>query len=162
LASAKQLLRIHLQQQWYSFSDLAMEDALIEVPTMRRFAGIELISDRIPDETTILTFRHLLEKHGLGEQIFDRVKALVAARGVTMRQVTIVDAALIATPSSTSTRVQPECAGGDRTKPRRGIQKCIRWQRASSGSLECAATLELMPHLVWSTLLRALRLTCMN
>jgi transposase, IS5 family len=68
------LLRIHLLQQWYSLSDPAME-ALIEVPTMRRFAGIELISDRIPDETTILSFRHLLEKHGLGEQIFDTVKA---------------------------------------------------------------------------------------
>jgi IS5 family transposase len=63
------MLRIHLLQQWYSLSDPAMEEALIEVPTMRRFAGIELISDRIPDETTILTFRHLLEKHGLGEQI---------------------------------------------------------------------------------------------
>ena len=49
--------------------------ALIEVPTMRRFAGIELISDRIPDETTILTFRHLLEKHELGEQIVETVKA---------------------------------------------------------------------------------------
>jgi IS5 family transposase len=52
------------------------EEALIEVPTMRRFAGIELISDRIPDETTILTFRHLLEKHKLGEQIFETVKSL--------------------------------------------------------------------------------------
>ena len=60
------MLRIHLLQQWYSLSDPAMEEALIEVPTMRRFAGIELISDRIPDETTILSFRHLLEKHGLG------------------------------------------------------------------------------------------------
>ena len=49
------MLRIHLLQQWYSLSDLAMEEALIEVPTMGRFAGIELISDRIPDETTILT-----------------------------------------------------------------------------------------------------------
>jgi len=53
------MLRIHLMQQWYDLSDLAMEDALIEVPTMRRFAGINLISDRIPDETTILSFRHL-------------------------------------------------------------------------------------------------------
>ena len=78
-----------------------LEDALIEVPTMRRFAGIELISDRIPDETTILSFRHLLEKYGLGEQIVDTVKALLAARGVTMRQGTIVDATLIAAPSST-------------------------------------------------------------
>ena len=62
------MLRIHLLQQWYSLSDPAMEEALIELPTMRRFAGIDLISDRMPDETTILSFRHLLEKHELGEQ----------------------------------------------------------------------------------------------
>jgi len=61
------MLRIHLLQQWYSLGDPAMEEALTEVPTMRRFAGIDLISDRISDETTILSFRHLLEKHGLGE-----------------------------------------------------------------------------------------------
>jgi transposase len=65
------MLRIHLLQQWYSLSDPAKEEALIEVSTMRRFAGIELISDRNPDESTILTFRHLLEMHCLGEQIFD-------------------------------------------------------------------------------------------
>ena len=98
------MLRIHLLQQWYSLSNPAMEEALIEVPTMRRFAGIELISDRIPYETTILSFRHLLEKHGLGEQIFDTVKALLADRGVTMRQGTIVDATLIAAPSSTKNK----------------------------------------------------------
>ncbi len=80
------MLRIHLLQQWYSLSDPAMEEALIEVPTMRRFAGIELISDRIPDETTILTFRHLLEKHDLGQQIFETVKAHLSTRGMTMRQ----------------------------------------------------------------------------
>ena len=73
------MLRIHLLQQWYSLSDSAIEEALIEVPTMRRYAGIELISDRIPDETTILTFRHLLEKHKLGEQIIETVKALLTA-----------------------------------------------------------------------------------
>jgi len=98
------MLRIHLLQQWYSLSDPAMEEALIEVPTMRRFAGIELISDRIPDETTILTFRHLLEKHKLGEQIFETVKAHLSARGMTMRQGTIVDATLIAAPSSTKNK----------------------------------------------------------
>jgi IS5 family transposase len=75
------MLRIHLLQQWYSLSDPAMEEALIEVPIMRRFAGIELISDRIPDETTILSFRHLFEKHELGEQIFDTVKAHLSAQG---------------------------------------------------------------------------------
>ena len=98
------MLRIHLLQQWYSLSDPAMEEALIEVPNMRRFAGIELISDRIPDETTILTFRHLLEKHDLGEQIFETVKAHLNAQGMTMRQGTIVDATLIAAPSSTKNK----------------------------------------------------------
>lgn len=98
------MLRIHLLQQWYSLSDPAMEEAMIEAPTMRRFAGIDLISDRIPDETTILSFRHLLEKQGLGEQIFETVKAHLSARGMTMRQGTIVDATLIAAPSSTKSK----------------------------------------------------------
>ena len=98
------MLRIHLMQQWYSLSDPAMEDALIEVPTMRRFAGINLISDRIPDETTILAFRHLLEKNNLGERIFETVKSHLSQRGMTMRQGTIVDATLIAAPSSTKNK----------------------------------------------------------
>jgi len=98
------MLRVHLLQQWYSLSDPAMEEALIEVPTMRRFTGIDLITDRIPDETTILTFRHLLEKHGLGEQIFETVKSYLSERGMTMRQGTIVDATLIAAPSSTKNK----------------------------------------------------------
>ena len=115
------MLRIHLLQQWYSLSDPAMEEALIEVPTMRRFAGIDLISDRIPDETTILTFRHLLEKHDLGEQIFETVKAHLSARGMTMRQGTIVDATLIAAPSSTKNK------GGS------AIPRYTRPRRATSG-----------------------------
>jgi IS5 family transposase len=95
------MLRIHLLQQWYDLSDPAMEDALFEVPTMRRFAGIDMISDRIPDETTILAFRHLLEKHDLGQQIFEVVKVHLKANGMAMKQGTIVDATLIAAPSST-------------------------------------------------------------
>jgi len=98
------MLRIHLLQQWNSLSDPAMEEALIEVPTMRRFAGIDMITDRIPDETTNLTFRHLLEKHGLGEQIFETVKDHLSNRGMTMRQGTIVDATLIAASSSTKNK----------------------------------------------------------
>jgi IS5 family transposase len=136
------MLRIHLLQQWYSLSDPAMEEALIEVPTMRSFAGIDLLSDRIPDETTILTFRHLLEKHELGEHIYcfaedcvyESVKAHLRARDMTMRQGTIVDATLIAAPSSTSTRATPECAGGDRTKRGSGIRRCTRPRRAISGT----------------------------
>jgi IS5 family transposase len=68
---------------------------------MRRFAGIDMISDRIPDETTILSFRHLLEKHELGQQIFEVVKAHLKANGMAMKQGTIIDATLIAAPSST-------------------------------------------------------------
>ena len=98
------MLRIHLLQQWYDLSDPAMEDALIEVPTMRRFAGIALISDRIPDETTILAFRHLLEQNNLGEEIFEAVKAHLKANGMAMKQGTIVDATIIAAPSSTKNK----------------------------------------------------------
>ena len=79
------MLRIHLLQQWYDLRDPAMEDSLIEVATMRRFAGIALIIDRIPDETTILAFRHLLEEQDLGEQIFEAVKAHLKANGMAMR-----------------------------------------------------------------------------
>ena len=95
------LLRIHLMQQWYILSDPGMEEALIEVPTMHRFAGIDLISDRIPDETTILTFRHLLEENEPGEQIFQTLKAHLKERGMAMKQGTIIVATLIAAPSST-------------------------------------------------------------
>ncbi len=68
---------------------------------MRRFAGIALITDRIPDETTILAFRHLLEQNELGEQIFEAVKGHLKANGMAMKQGTIVDATIIAEPSST-------------------------------------------------------------
>jgi IS5 family transposase len=98
------MLRIHLMQQWYDLSDPAMEDALIEVPTMRRFAGIDLISERIPDETTILSFRHLLEKHDLGTQVFETVNAHLKEQGMAMKQGTIIDATLIAAPSSTKNK----------------------------------------------------------
>jgi IS5 family transposase len=64
--------RNHLLQQWHSLSDPAREEALIEVLTMRRFAGVDLISDRLPDKTTILTFRHLLDKHDLGQRSLRR------------------------------------------------------------------------------------------
>ena len=105
-----------------------MEEALIEVPTMRRFAGIALITERIPDETMILTFSHLLEKHELGEQIFEKVQAHLSARGMTMRQGTIVDASLIAAPSSTKNK------GGKRDPEMYQTKKGNQWShRCSEG-----------------------------
>ncbi len=81
-----------------------MEETLIEVPTMRRIAGIDLISDRVQDQTTILAFRLLLKKHSLGEQILETVKAHLSARGVTMLQGTILDAPLSPAPRSTNNK----------------------------------------------------------
>jgi IS5 family transposase len=81
-----------------------MEEALIEVVALRRCAGIELISERIPDESTILTFRQLLDKQELGQAIFDIVKAHIAAREMTMRLAINVDATLIAALSSTKNK----------------------------------------------------------
>jgi IS5 family transposase len=98
------MLRIHLMQHWHALSDQAMEDALIEVPMMRRFTGIDLISEKIPYETTIVAFRHLSEKHHLGEKIFETMKDHIKADGMSMKQGTSIDVTLIAAPSSTKTK----------------------------------------------------------
>lgn len=74
------MLGIHLMQQCYSLSDPVMEDALIEIASKRRFAGINLISDRIPDQTTILTFLQLLEKHDLGQKILEHSSPTSSSR----------------------------------------------------------------------------------
>ena len=115
------MLRIHLMQQLYSLSDPAMEDALIEVPVMRRFAGIDIMSERIPDETTILAFRHLLEKHDLSQRIFVAVKAHLKACGMAMKQGTIIDATLIAEPTSTKNNQ------GERDPEMHQIKKGNQW-----------------------------------
>ncbi|MGV7189976.1 IS5 family transposase [Xanthomonas axonopodis] len=94
------MLRIHLLQQWYGMSDPAMEEALHEIPTLRRFAQLGGLDD-IPDETTILNFRRLLETHGLAGRMLEAVNAHLARKGQSLRSGTIVDATLIAAPSST-------------------------------------------------------------
>ncbi|HXF46359.1 MAG TPA: IS5 family transposase [Burkholderiaceae bacterium] len=93
------MLRVHCLQLFYNLSDPALEDALYEVESMRRFAGVKL--DRLPDETTILNFRHLLESHGLGKELFAAINAHLASRGLMLRAGTILDATVIAAPSST-------------------------------------------------------------
>jgi len=94
------MLRIHCMQLFYNLSDPAMEDALYEIESMRRFAGLRL-SDRLPDETTILNFRHLLERHGLGKKLFEQVNCHLKAEGLTLREGSIVDATIISAPTST-------------------------------------------------------------
>lgn len=94
------MLRIHFLQQWYALSDPSMEEALYDTAVMRRFAGINSL-ERIPDETTILNFRRLLETHGLGAKMLETVNAHLQHHGLSLRSGTIVDATIIHAPSST-------------------------------------------------------------
>ncbi|PYT36785.1 MAG: IS5 family transposase [Acidobacteria bacterium] len=100
----ERMLRIHLLQQWFNLSDPAMEEMLIDSQSMRRFAGINLMDDPVPDETTILKFRHLLEANALAEKLFRDVGMLLTARGLMLHKGTIVDATIINAPPSTKNR----------------------------------------------------------
>jgi IS5 family transposase len=97
----ERMLRIHFMQHWFNLSDPAMEDALYDSESMRRFAGIELAEDDVPDETTILRFRHLLEQHRLSEAIFGSIRTLLEQKRLLLKSGTIVDATIIAAPPST-------------------------------------------------------------
>jgi Transposase domain (DUF772)/Transposase DDE domain len=100
------MLRIYCLQQWYNLSDPGAEEALYDIQSMRAFCGLEFGRDAIPDETTILNFRHLLERHELTKAIFEGVAEHLAAKGELLRGGTIVDATLIAASPSTKNREQ--------------------------------------------------------
>lgn len=115
----ERMLRIYCMQQWFNLSDPQAEDALYDMESMRRFAGIELAEDAIPDETTILNFRHLLEKHQLTEQIFAEVRQLLEEKKLLLKTGTIVDATIISAPTSTKNASQerdPEMRQGKKNK----------------------------------------------
>ena len=95
------MLRIHLLQQFFGHSDPAMEEALHDIPLYQEFAHLDAGMTRLPDESTILRFRHMLEAHGLGQQILATVNAKLIDRGLMLKTGTVVDATLIAAPSST-------------------------------------------------------------
>ena len=102
----ERMLRIYFMQNWFNLSDPAAEDALYDSESMRRFAGIELADDVVPDETTILRFRHLLEKHHLTEAIFAQIRSLLEQKRLLLKSGTIVDATIIAAPPSTKNAEQ--------------------------------------------------------
>lgn len=102
----ERMLRIYFMQQWFNLSDPAMEDSLYDSESMRRFAGIELSEDAIPDETTILRFRHLLEKHYLTQAIFSQIRTLLEHKRLLLKSGTIVDATIIEAPPSTKNEEQ--------------------------------------------------------
>jgi len=102
----ERMLRIYFMQQWFNLSDPAMEDTLYDSESMRRFAGIELVEDAVPDESTILRFRHLLEQHRLSEQIFALVRGLLESKRLLLKSGTIVDATIIDAPPSTKNQAK--------------------------------------------------------
>jgi len=100
----ERMLRLYFLQQWYGLADEALEDAVYDSQAMRAFLGINLASDPVPDATTLLKFRHLLEKHDLCATIFETINAHLEERGLLMREGTLVDATIINAPSSTKNK----------------------------------------------------------
>ena len=97
------MLRIHCVQLFYNLSDPGMEDLLYEVESVRRFVGLKLTGP-LPDETTILKFRHRVEEHGLGETLFEEIRHHLERQGLRLSPGTIVDASILVAPSSTQNR----------------------------------------------------------
>jgi IS5 family transposase len=116
----KVMLKIHLMQNWFGLSDPAMEEALYEIASMRQFAGLSLTKP-IPDETTILNFRRLLETYELGAEILSRVNGYLSRKGLMLKRGTIVDATIIAAPSSTKN------ADGERDPEMHQTKKGNEW-----------------------------------
>ena len=119
--AAGTMLLVRFMQQWFTLSDLAMEEALRDVPLFREFAGLSVWSDRLPDESTILRFRYLLEKQRLAAQVLGLVNELLRAKGQMFRAGTLVNATLIAAPSSTKN------ASGERDPEMHHSKKGTQW-----------------------------------
>jgi IS5 family transposase len=117
----EKMLRIYFLQQWFNLSDPQAEDAIYDSESMRRFARVELGEEVVPDESTILRFRHLLEQHGLTQAIFDSITGLLEERRLLLRSGTIVDATIIAAPSSTKN------ASGSRDPEMKQARKGRNW-----------------------------------
>jgi len=115
------LLRIHFMQQWFNLSDPAIEEALHDMALFRDFAGLGGWDERVPNETTILPFRLVLEKHKLAPKILQTINDLLRRKGLMLRAGTVVDATLIAAPSSTKN------AEGERDPEMKQSKKGNQW-----------------------------------
>ncbi len=100
----ERMLRIHFLQHWFELSDPAAEEALYDIRSMREFVGIDLNQEAVPDETTICKFRHLMENHNLGEELFRLVNVFLSENGLTLNRGTIVDATIIESSRSTKNK----------------------------------------------------------
>jgi IS5 family transposase len=153
----EKMLRIYFLQRWFNLSDPQAEDSIYDSESMRRFAGVELGDDVVPDETSILRFRHLLEKHRLTEAIFAAVQDLLEQQRLLVRSGTIVDATIISAASSTKNRSESRDPEMRQTKKgnnwffgmklhigtdRRGLVHSLRATHAAE------ADIDQMPHLL--------------
>jgi IS5 family transposase len=100
----ERMLRIHFLQHWFNLSDPAVEEALYDSRALRQFVGIDLGREPVPDETTVCKFRHLMEQHNLGDQLFHLVNQFLQENGLKVSRGTIVDASIIHAPSSTKNK----------------------------------------------------------
>lgn len=134
------MLRIYCLQQWYQLSDPGAEEALYDICSMRTFAGLELGRDAIPDETTILNFRHLLERHDLTKAVFAAVAGHLETRGALLRGGTIVDATLIAASPSTKNHA------GKRDTEMAGVYWAVKDQRKPGRQLSASQKKRNLKH----------------
>jgi IS5 family transposase len=117
----ERMLRIYFLQHWFNLSDPAVEEALYDSVAMRAFVGVDLGREPAPDETTVCKFRHLLEHHGLGRQLFEQVGRYLQAQGLKVSSGTIVDATIISAPASTKNQ------SGERDPEMRQTKKGNQW-----------------------------------
>ena len=137
------MLRIYFLQHWFDLSDPGAEDAIYDSESMRRFVGVEFGQDTFPDESTILRFRHLLERHGLTAAIFNEIRSLLEEKGLLVKQGTIVDATIIAAPSSTKNK------SGARDPEMRQTRKGNNWHFGMK--VHVGTTMDGLVHCVTTT-----------
>lgn len=125
----ERMLRIYFLQQWFNLSDPAVEESLYESVSMREFVGIDLGLEPVPDETTVCKFRHLLERHDLGRKLFEDVGRHLQSKGMKVSGGTIVDATIIAAPSSTKN------ASGERDPEMHQTRKGNQWYFGMKGHI---------------------------
>ena len=141
----EQMLRMYLLQIWFNLSDPGTEDAIYDSYAMRKFVGIDFLTDRVPDETTLCNFRHLLEEHKLNKLFFDAINRVMEASGHIMRGGTIVDATIIDAPSSTKNaekKRDPEMHSAKKGNQWRFGMKCHVGVDAGTGYVH---TIEVTP-----------------
>ena len=130
------MLQVYFLQQWYGLADETLEDAIYDSQAMRLVVGIDLSQEGVPDATTLLKFRHLFERHNLTRGIFEEITTMLSEQKCLMKEGTIVDATIIAVPSSRKN--QSRQRDPEMHQTRRGISGIWGWRLTSQWMLKVA------------------------